>query len=1245
MSTYSLNTYLVDENNDFVLTESGDKIVIDTISIDVDYGAAIAGMQSRSRPVLTFEVKKDEASDSWHVTTNRQTFIGRYPSRDVALGALFGVYVRWGGHPDGFVSFLEEALSSRGAVIDDDVEFEYLYGNASILSDFYEGKAHVNFIGDSISNDSNTDFRTTTQGAIQYFKPVKWDAINAMESYVASTQGTQALNVSAGLEASDMDLAPGEPETNLGGTDLVGFGPHRESHFQQLVGSSNHGFYTQYRFDEGGGATDYDIYTNASLYSNAGYRNADGSKAIYDGDEVTFRFLVNSRHDGVADSTTGDSYMTEFRSWIFSPSGVESVYSADVDLATDFSSYGSGLHTYPIDQTVTFDAAWHNNDWIQQRIKPSSTDVTWPAGSNGDGLIWGSAGGFIKIADDGFRVAYTGMGGWTTNMHVYEFPNVPAIDQPSGGTTNGTGYTDLGLSEWLRAMDITHFVIHLGQNQSAGNVWANGAATATQIQSVVQRYRDACADVGISDPKFVILGIAPGTDVQSRIAQQRICWDNLKAWAPTQTDVVFIDTLDWLETNQNMDFSVADLENGPWLGVNTIAPNPGDTFNVHWNEDGQELIMNQLFWGKVIEVKDSEDPDPPSSVYDIVRFLEVPHQVTTNSTYTVQFIAEVVDPSATAPTPTVEGVTATAVNLTYPDKGTTSTTVWQATIPLDMGVNRIQVDGTDQTFTITRKMFSSSVNVTNHTELVAALEAAVLNTTTDEIIVDYVISDIRAATSTINLQKSAVDASPRESFFTLRPGTGSIGWDRSSLGIWRPTMNYLCIEGASIGSASADQLGGQFYLENDYKFWLKDCDEVYQYDYSYTSDGGTRTGTDARLPAGVLVPTVKNPGNSDTEIYWTGGTIKGDASLRASWKIVKDIVFEECRSDMCSNTTVMANIYVKGCTKIRTNADTDWTHLDLLQYWGDGTHPNGSNMDVENIVAVGCLVENVGSLPTEVQTWLFDRTYGATRTNLLIRDVTTESQDASNNFCQFAGDLTNVRIENISLATNGFFSYRADFNGTDASGTPEKPFNPSNMYMKDTSSDRHLFQFISDPSVSLQYGDVSDTSDITTELNQTVSDHSVLSGLEFISPHEITAAPVEGNFGTYGSGNPRYRTDNGTANFVNTLGFTGGTRYRVYDDSSGFGVFLDFDTSTNRDAAQAANLGKTFTLVVTPTDGTNGNAPFTYEWAYGAGSGFNLFSGSTGNLPLADVTSGAANWPASGVNTWGDTATYSLTVN
>jgi len=120
MSTFTINTYLVDANGEYVLQDISDptsRIILSTQSVDVNYALARLGQASRTRPVKSFDVKKD-TSDNWYLINNKQTLVGRFQDQSYALGALYGCFIYHDGDPDYFVTWIEDCLSKGGSSLD-----------------------------------------------------------------------------------------------------------------------------------------------------------------------------------------------------------------------------------------------------------------------------------------------------------------------------------------------------------------------------------------------------------------------------------------------------------------------------------------------------------------------------------------------------------------------------------------------------------------------------------------------------------------------------------------------------------------------------------------------------------------------------------------------------------------------------------------------------------------------------------------------------------------------------------------------------------------------------------------------------------------------------------------------------------------------------------------------------------------------------------------------------------------------
>lgn len=121
MSTFTFNTYQLDAFGEYSLSDPSDptsRIILSTQTGSVNYALARLGQASKSRPVLSFDIKKD-SSDNWYLISNKQTLVGRFPEREYAIGALYGCFIYRDGDPNSFVSWIEDCLSKGNSVIDD----------------------------------------------------------------------------------------------------------------------------------------------------------------------------------------------------------------------------------------------------------------------------------------------------------------------------------------------------------------------------------------------------------------------------------------------------------------------------------------------------------------------------------------------------------------------------------------------------------------------------------------------------------------------------------------------------------------------------------------------------------------------------------------------------------------------------------------------------------------------------------------------------------------------------------------------------------------------------------------------------------------------------------------------------------------------------------------------------------------------------------------------------------------------
>ena len=478
----------------------------------------------------------------------------------------------------------------------------YAYGDMSALARIPSGKAHIMALGDSISNDNNTNFTTWSQGAVRYARPQRWDAVHSMVSQSGSSQGRFTIIEASQNSGSNTNIAPGE---QFGNVDLRGVSPHIYAHATINANAPENAFYTAFRWRAMFVDKDTDKHLGEDIYINA-----DNTPAIEVGDSVVYTNLVMSRTDipgwiddiavkQVTEGVGGSGKVNRSLSAIDNRPGVH-IYAVDSD-------------PDPVDASY-FDA---NINYIAASVdhQGSGTWGTTP-------LNYGVVGAIANIGErDGFRWVYSGNGGWQSGNHLDDYPDGTDV---SGGA-NGRSYTDEGLEDYIKSTETNTFFLYLGANDP----WTNpgdGETVADNLEGIIARLRDACAAVGVTDDKYIIVGasvIDRGANAAAARSQKKVMADQLQRYAVATTDVVFLDLQEYLETR--FDFTNLPTPGGsgnPWcdfgtMGVESTNPNPD---YVHPNWDGMDLMWNDFFWPAALAAEAGGTSDIPRALVEVDIF-------------------------------------------------------------------------------------------------------------------------------------------------------------------------------------------------------------------------------------------------------------------------------------------------------------------------------------------------------------------------------------------------------------------------------------------------------------------------------------------------------------------------------------------------------------------------------------------------------------------------------------------------
>jgi hypothetical protein len=123
MAEVVLNSYLVDENDDYILTEFRERIIVGTfLSLTLEETmraiGANAARSKKIRGVKSFEIRQSSDGSIWWLRVNRTHLIGLFPSQAAALSVLYGVFTYDDGNDEAILAVIEDQISKGVSVIE-----------------------------------------------------------------------------------------------------------------------------------------------------------------------------------------------------------------------------------------------------------------------------------------------------------------------------------------------------------------------------------------------------------------------------------------------------------------------------------------------------------------------------------------------------------------------------------------------------------------------------------------------------------------------------------------------------------------------------------------------------------------------------------------------------------------------------------------------------------------------------------------------------------------------------------------------------------------------------------------------------------------------------------------------------------------------------------------------------------------------------------------------------------------------
>jgi len=444
------------------------------------------------------------------------------------------------------------APTSGGGTTPSEPVIEYVYGTHSLLAEIKEQPAHVSFVGDSISNNANTDFASLFHGALFEWRPDQWKG---------AWFHTNASGVGMFVNGQDVTSENSRP---------AGTGSMQPSSLDNKTSNWT-------RAGNAGSATtqdwDFQFYVDNLSPLAATRQNAQGDAVLAQWPDGSYIFRDADGNRSIATANTdvrmaaqmigygSTGFVTNFDVRIYDPN-------------TQTDNWNS--------QTLTTDSDYWSDTLERQRLTLTDYDGSeggfWTLQIRNDNqagdkeviesVFWGTD-------DPGLELSYFGDGGWRTRNH---FPPGETITTTQG--TEAYHYTTDALAGRMAALGTTHALVFLGMNDvtAAGR---SGEDVLTDFDTVLSNIRTARPGV-----KIVALTLyTTDTDDATKIASKATFNAGLKTRAAAASDLVVVDIHQYIVDTWTTQaaFSAA------WL------------FDVtHFNQAGAAAISS-FIWSKVVE--------------------------------------------------------------------------------------------------------------------------------------------------------------------------------------------------------------------------------------------------------------------------------------------------------------------------------------------------------------------------------------------------------------------------------------------------------------------------------------------------------------------------------------------------------------------------------------------------------------------------------------------------------------------
>jgi len=453
------------------------------------------------------------------------------------------------------------APTSGGGTTPSEPVIEYVYGTHSLLAEIKEQPAHVSFVGDSISNNSDTaPFTTLFHGALFEWRPNTWKG-----AWFTTEAGSAGILVQANGNAAAAYRA------GYGSTTGNPYESSSPTKTKTSNTDSTQDWQLQFQFkwlsatqaNRGAGTTSF-----FSRWPDGSYifRDADGSQTL-----AKYNTQISMAAQMIGHGQTG--YATSMRTRMFETftgqSAVQVAPWASGSL-TDGADYWSDTieRSYLTLQDFDGDTGGFWTLHLDDATSTSGDRQTI------ESVFWGSDRA-------GLEISYFGAGSWTTRNHYPPGDEITYNPEEPGEITDTWHYTNDALGGRMAALGTTHAFVFIGMNDISSAFARTGEETLEGFDQMLTNMRTERPGI-----KFVVLTLYTGdADNQAKIDAKATFNAGVKSRAEAASDIAVIDLNQYIVDT--------------W-GTQTAFSNAWLADGVHPNQVGA-AAMTSWIWSKIVE--------------------------------------------------------------------------------------------------------------------------------------------------------------------------------------------------------------------------------------------------------------------------------------------------------------------------------------------------------------------------------------------------------------------------------------------------------------------------------------------------------------------------------------------------------------------------------------------------------------------------------------------------------------------